>query len=162
MKPEIDYLAIDKIIEENESSAVNIIAIMQDIQNLYKYLDRDVFEYLSKKLNVSKAHIYSVATFYENFSLEPKGKYLIKICDGTACHVRKSIPILNRIKKDLSLDEKEHTTKDLLFTVETVSCLGACGLAPALVVNEKVYPAMTPEKATELIIELKEGENNDN
>ncbi len=160
MQKNIDYNAIDQILNNNENTAINIIAILQDIQDLYKYLDRDVFEYLSKKLGVSVAHIYSVATFYENFSLEPKGKYLIKICDGTACHVRKSIPILDRIRKDLALTTGEHTTTDLMFTVETVSCLGACGLAPVLVVNEKVYPAMTPDKASELLIQLKEEEKN--
>ncbi len=162
MKKVIDYNEIDKILEKNENSAVNIIAIMQDIQDLYKYLDKDVFEYLSKKLKVSRAHIFSVATFYENFSLEPKGKYLIKICDGTACHVRKSIPILDRIRKDLELSKDKHTTEDFMFTVETVSCLGACGLAPVLVVNDKVYPAMTPDKATELLNELKERDDSDN
>ncbi len=155
----IDYKEIDLILEKNGNTATNIIAIMQDIQDLYKYLDKEVFGYLSDKLKVSRAHIYSVATFYENFSLEPKGKYLIKICDGTACHVRKSIPILDRIKKDLALPQGVHTTEDLLFTVETVSCLGACGLAPVLVVNDKVYPAMTPEKTSELISSLKESEN---
>ncbi len=155
----IDYNEIDLILEKNGNSATNIIAILQDIQDLYKYLDKEVFAYLSDKLKVSRAHIYSVATFYENFSLEPKGKYLIKICDGTACHVRKSIPILDRIKKDLALPQGAHTTEDLMFTVETVSCLGACGLAPVLVVNDKVYPAMTPEKTSELISSLKESEN---
>ncbi len=160
MQKNIDYNAIDEILNNNENTAINIIAILQDVQDLYKYLDREVFEYLSKKLGVSVAHIYSVATFYENFSLEPKGKYLIKICDGTACHVKKSIPILNKIRKELALNEGEHTTKDLLFTVETVSCLGTCGLAPALVVNETVHPKMTPESVTELLNQLKEAEKN--
>ncbi len=160
MQKNIDYNEIDKVLNNNENSAINIIAILQDIQDLYKYLDREVFEYLSKKLGVSVAHIYSVATFYENFSLEPKGKYLIKICDGTACHVKKSIPILNKIRKELGLGDGEHTTKDLMFTVETVSCLGTCGLAPALVVNETVHPKMTPESVTELLNELKEAEKN--
>lgn len=90
--------------------------------------------------------------------MEPKGKYVIKVCDGTACHVRKSIPILERLRSDLSLTDKKVTTDDLMFTVETVSCLGACGLAPVLTVNDKVYPCMTPDKASELLLELKEGE----
>ena len=94
--------------------------------------------------------------FYENFSLEPKGKYIIKICDGTACHVRHSVPILERLRSELGLSESKTTTDDLLFTVETVSCLGACGLAPVITVNDKVHPAMTPDKASELIKTLKE------
>ena len=105
---------------------------------------------------MSEAKIYGVATFYENFSLEPKGKYVIKICDGTACHVRKSVPILEEFRKTLGVTEEKPTSEDMLFTVETVSCLGACGLAPVCTVNDHVHPAMTPEKARELIKELKE------
>ena len=98
-----------------------------------------------------------MATFYENFSLNPKGKFVIKVCDGTACHVRKSIPILEQLRSELGLSDKKVTTDDLGFTVETVSCLGACGLAPVLTVNDKVYPAMTPDKASALVAALKEG-----
>lgn len=151
-----DYSVIDKILEKHEKSA--IIAILQSIQEEYRYLPYEIFPYLSKKLDVSEASIYSVATFYENFSLEPKGKYVIKICDGTACHVRKSIPILEKVRSELNLNEKKVTTDDLMFTVETVSCLGACGLAPVLTINDEVHPGMTPEKASQLLAELKEAE----
>ena len=106
----------------------------------------------------AEAKAYSVASFYENFSFEEKGKYIIKICDGTACHVRKSMPILDYLYKTLKLNAKKHTTEDALFTVETVSCLGACGLAPAITVNEKVYPKMSPEKMKKLLEEIKRGE----
>ena len=92
-----------------------------------------------------------MATFYENFSLEPKGKYIIRCCDGTACHVRGSQPILDRLQRELGLSDNKHTTDDLLFTLETVSCLGACGLAPVMTVNGKVYPAMTPATALEVL-----------
>lgn len=95
---------------------------------------------------------------YENFSLEPKGKYVIKCCDGTACHVRKSIPILEYLRGELGLSEKKTTTDDLMFTVETVSCLGACGLAPVLTVNDVVHPEMNPDKAAALFKELREKE----
>ena len=105
---------------------------------------------------MSEARIYSIATFYENFSLEPKGKYVIKICDGTACHVRKSIPILEKLRSELGLSAEKKTTDDLNFTVETVSCLGACGLAPVLTVNDVVHAEMTPDKAVALLNELKE------
>jgi NADH-quinone oxidoreductase subunit E len=146
---------IERILEQTGSEPSAIIAILQGIQERYRYLPPEVFPYLAKKLKVSEARLYSVATFYENFSLEPKGRFVIKICDGTACHVRKSIPILNRLREELALSGKKITTDDLNFTVETVSCLGACGLAPVLTVNEKVYPAMTPEKASTLLNELK-------
>ena len=121
----------------------NIIVICQNL-------------FLAQRLGVSETKIYSVATFYENFSLEPKGKFVIRVCDGTACHVRKSVPILKRLREELNLSEQKRTTDDLAFTVETVSCLGACGLAPALTVNDVVHPSMTPEKASELIAKLKE------
>ena len=105
---------------------------------------------------MGEARIYSIATFSENFSLEPKGKYVIKVCDGTACHVRKSIPILEKLRSELGLSENKKTTDDLNFTVETVSCLGACGLAPVITVNDVVHPAMTPDKVVELLKKLKE------
>ena len=109
-------------------------------------------------MGISLAKIYSVATFYENFSLEAKGKYVIKICDGTACHVRKSIPILEKVRDVLGVSSEKPTTSDMMFTVETVSCLGACGLAPVMTVNDKVYPSMTPEKAVELLERVRKGE----
>lgn len=154
---EINFKEMDEILEKYRYEQSSIIAILQDTQAKYRYLPKEVFAYLSKKLGMSTAKIYSVATFYENFSLEPKGKFVIKVCDGTACHVRKSIPILDRLRKELKLSAAKHTTDDLLFTVETVSCLGACGLAPVITVNDKVYPAMTPEKTSELLLSLKEG-----
>jgi NADH-quinone oxidoreductase subunit E len=156
MNETFDRAAIDVIIDERGAKPSAVIAILQDIQEKYRYLPRETFPYLSGRLGVSEAQLYSVATFYENFSLEPKGKYVIKICDGTACHVRKSIPILERLRGELGLSASKPTTDDLLFTVETVSCLGACGLAPVITVNDKVYPAMTPDKASALLAELKE------
>lgn len=156
MNKTLDLKIVDRIIDNLGCKESAIIAILQNIQEYYRYLPKEIFPCLSKKLKISQAKIYSVATFYENFSLEPKGKYVLKVCDGTACHVRKSIPILDRLRKELDLSEEKATTDDLLFTVETVSCLGACGLAPVLTVNDKVYPSMTPDKAAELLNELKE------
>lgn len=156
------FETIDHILEKHTADEhPSVIAILQDIQEEYRYLPREAFDYLSVKLDVSMAKLFSVATFYENFSLTPKGKFIIKICDGTACHVRKSIPILNALRKELKLQDGKNTTDDMLFTVETVSCLGACGLAPVITVNDKVYPAMTPESATELLNELRGGNDND-
>ena len=151
-----DFQDVDEIIDAVGSEPSSIIAILQGIQERFRYIPREVFPRLAKRLGISEARIYGVATFYENFSLEPKGKFVIKVCDGTACHVRKSLPILERIRGELGLSEERVTTEDLGFTVETVACLGACALAPALTVNDKVYPAMTPSKASELLCELKE------
>ena len=149
------YDVTDGIIERYGKKASSLIPVMQDIQAEYRYLPPELLSYVAEKLGINEAKAYSVATFYENFSFEPKGKYIIKVCDGTACHVRKSIPILERLYSELGLSEEKATTDDMLFTLETVSCLGACGLAPVLTVNDKVYPAMTPDAAAELIRELR-------
>ncbi len=146
---------IDEILNKYQSNKAYLIAVLQEIQNEYNFLPEDILEYVAKKMEINLSKIFSVATFYENFSLIPKGKYIIKICDGTACHVRKSIPILNAMRKELGLSETKHTTDDMLFTVETVSCLGACGLAPVITVNDKVHAKMTPESAIEIIKTLR-------
>lgn len=149
---------LDEILESHDYDQTAVIAIMQDIQKVYRYLPEEMLCYIAKKLHLSEAKVYGVATFYENFSLEPKGKYVIKICDGTACHVRQSTAILEEIRGILGVTAAKPTTEDMMFTVETVSCLGACGLAPVCTVNDVVHPAMNPEKARALIQELKEGE----
>ena len=155
---QLSFEKLDEILQAHDYNPALVIAIMQDIQKEYRYLPEAALCYVAKKLKISEAKIYGVATFYENFSLEPKGKYVIKVCDGTACHVRKSVPILEEIRKQLGVTEKKPTTDDMLFTVETVSCLGACGLAPVCTVNDVVYPAMTPEKARNMLKEICEKE----
>ncbi len=149
------YDKADEIIAEHGNHQASLIPIIQDIQSEYRYLPPELLTYVARKLEINEAKAYSVATFYENFSFEPKGKYIIKVCDGTACHVRKSIPILERLYSELGLSAEKATTDDMMFTLETVSCLGACGLAPVLTVNDKVYPGMTPDAAAELIRELR-------
>jgi len=156
MEQKIDFSVLDQAIAEYGNQEKALIAILQRAQENYRYLPREIFAYLAEKLDIPEARIYGVATFYENFSLEQKGKYVVKVCDGTACHVRKSIPILEALRKELGLSEKKKTTDDLMFTVETVSCLGACSSAPAVMVNDEIYPTMTPETAVALINELKE------
>lgn len=132
-----------------------LITVLHQAQNIFGYLPQELQRYIGERLQIPSAKVNGVVTFYSHFSQEPKGKYVIKICDGTACHVRKSIPILEELQKQLKLTNDVHTTADLMFTVETVSCLGACGLAPVITVNDKVYPAMTPDKTKELLIELR-------
>lgn len=156
MSNQTDFTKAEEILLAHDHNPSQLIAILQEVQAAYRYLPGDVLEYVAKGVGITPAKIYGVATFYENFSLEPKGKYVIKVCDGTACHVRKSIPILERLREELGLSEKKHTTDDMVFTVETVACLGACGLGPIVTVNGKVYSAMTPDKASELIKSLKE------
>jgi NADH-quinone oxidoreductase subunit E len=154
---------VAEIVESYGSRREYLIAIMQDIQNEQKYLSPQALELIAEKLGVSIAKVYSVATFYENFSLEPKGKYVIKVCNGTACHVRKSQPIYDALHEYLGLHDKLKTSADRLFTLETVACLGACSLAPAMTVNDEVYAKMTPQKALDLIDSLraKEAQGNE-
>ncbi len=155
---ELDMKKVDDIISDCGCEQKNLITVLQRIQADLRYLPREVLEHIAERMDISVAKVFSVATFYENFSLDPKGKYVIKICDGTACHVRKSIPILEKIRELMKLENGCKTTTDMIITVETVSCLGACGLAPVITVHDKVHPSMTPEKAEELIKELKEAQ----
>ena len=124
------YDKTDEIIASHGLTQAALIPIIQDIQAEYRYLPPELLSYVASKLSIDEAKAYSVATFYENFSFEPKGKYIIKVCNGTACHVRKSVSILERLYSELGLSEEKATTDDMMFTLETVSCLGACGLAP--------------------------------
>ena len=137
----------------------NLIAILQEIQADAKYLSEEALTLVAKLLGVSTAKVYSVATFYENFSLEAKGRHIIKVCAGTACHVRKSQPIYDAIAAHLELSGKNRTSADGMFTLETVACLGACGLAPVMTVDGEVHAKMTPDAALELLqdIRAKEG-----
>lgn len=151
------YNKVDEIIEAHGRKAGSLIPIMQDIQETYRYLPGELLTYVAGEIGITEAKAYSVATFYENFSFDAKGKYVIKVCDGTACHVRKSMPVLEALYKKLGLSKKKRTTDDMLFTIETVSCLGACGLAPTMMVNEDVHPRMTPEEAEALVDRIKEG-----
>lgn len=152
---------VDSILEKYNYDKQMLIAVMQDVQKEYHYLPLKILSYIAEKLKISEAKIYGVATFYENFSLEPRGKYIIKICNGTACHVRKSDPILEEFRKKLGVSQSKKTTDDMIFTVETVSCLGACGLAPVCTVNDEVYPNMTVKKVADIIKKLREDTKNE-
>ena len=153
-----DYTVLDRAIEEFGSEEKALIAILQAAQEHYRYLPKEIFPYLAEKLSISEAKIFGVVTFYENFSLDQKGKYVIKVCDGTACHVRHSVPVLNELRKQLGLKDGQKTTDDLMFTVETVSCLGACGLAPVMMVNEEVYGRLVPDDIPGIIAKYREKE----
>ena len=143
------------ILDKYEKNPNKLIPILQDIQAEYSYLPEDIMTFVATALGISSATVYGVATFYAHFTLEPKGQYIIKVCDGTACHVKKSHSVLNALYEKLNLSADKRTTDDLLFTVETVSCLGACGLAPVMLVNEDVHGQITPEKAVALIDQIR-------
>ncbi|WP_109487552.1 complex I 24 kDa subunit family protein [Occallatibacter savannae] len=135
-----------------------LIPILQAIQHEYQYLPEEVLTYVATSLDVPPARVFGVATFYAHFALEPKGKHVIRICDGTACHVKHSLPVLSALHEKLGTDEKRKTSADMLFTVETVACLGACGLAPVVVIDDQVFGGMTPERALALVEEIRENE----
>ena len=145
----ISTAKLDEIIQSLGGKKSNLIAILQKVQEVYRYLPEDAMIYIGEKIEgLSPATVFGVATFYAQFSLEPKGRYEIKVCDGTACHVRGSMPVLNTIRAKLNMKDKQLTSENGLFSLETVSCLGACGLAPVVVINDKVYPQMTSDAIT--------------
>jgi NADH dehydrogenase I subunit E len=156
----IDTAGLDEIISSYDCKKSNLIAILQKVQEVYRYLPEEALIYIGTKIEgLSPATVFGVATFYAQFSLEPKGKYEIKVCDGTACHVRGSMPVLNAIRAKLNMPEGNLTSENGLFSLETVSCLGACGLAPVVVINDKVYPQMTSDAITIVLDTLLKEEN---
>ena len=149
----IDLKKVDEIINAYGAKKSYLIAMLQKVQEEFRYLPIEALTYIGTKVeDLSPATVYGVATFYAQFSLEPKGKYEIRCCDGTACHVRGSMPVLNAIRARLDLKDGKFTTDDGLFSLETVSCLGACGLAPVVMINDKVYPQMTSD-AIKIVID---------
>jgi NADH-quinone oxidoreductase subunit E len=148
------FQAVCRILDRHAYDREKLIPILQAVQDEYRYLPEDVMTFIATSLNISPARVFGVATFYAHFALEPKGKYVIKVCDGTACHVKGSMKVHDVLKKKLSLKEDQKTTADLLFTLETVSCLGACGLAPVMVINDEVYGQITSERANAVLDEI--------
>ena len=146
---------IVEILELNHRDPARLIPILQQVQDFYRYLPEEVLTYIATSLALPPSHVFGVATFYAHFTLVPKGKHMCRLCDGTACHVRGSEEILHALHKELKLSDTKETTDDMLFTVETVSCLGACGLAPVLVIDDKVHGNVTPEQAVGFIQEIR-------
>lgn len=149
---------VRKIVQDYGCKRSNLIAMLQKIQEKYRYLPEKALDIVADEVGISPASVYGVATFYSQFSLDPKGKYEIRLCDGTACHVRGGMSVYNAIASKLKLKEGKITSEDGLFSLETVSCLGACGLAPVVVINDKVYPKMTPDAMLAVIEELQKRE----
>lgn len=143
-----------EILESYSYDSAKLIPILQAVQEEYRFLPEEVLTFVATSLKLSPARVFGVATFYSHFALEAKGKYIIRVCDGTACHVKGSISLVEILQEKLGLDNKRKTTPDMLFTLETVSCLGACGLAPVLVINDEVHGLMTKEKTEALIDEI--------
>jgi NADH-quinone oxidoreductase subunit E len=148
------FVKVCNILDQHGRNPARLVPILQAVQEEYRYLPQEVLTYVATALDVAPARVYGVATFYAHFAIEPKGKHLVRLCDGTACHVKDSLPILRALQKRLGVDDNRKTTPDLMFTVETVACLGACGLAPVVVVDDQVYGQQTPESAVKLVEEI--------
>jgi len=145
------FQQVHEILEANGNNKARLIPILQQVQEAYRFLPPQVLTYIATALGMPIAEVYGVATFYAHFTLEAKGKYVVRACDGTACHVKGSSKLLDTLYDTLKVTPKKNTTDDMMFTVEAVSCLGACGLAPAVVVNDEVHGQMDPERTRALI-----------
>ncbi len=147
---------VDEIIDNYEADRTCTLAILQDVQAEYKYLPREAIIQTANRLGVTLGEVYQMATFFRAFSLEPKGDYTIRVCMGTACHVRGAVQILEQFERDLGIRAGE-TSRDRRFSLEVVMCLGACALGPVVVVNEETHGEMSPDKAHALVAELTDG-----
>ncbi len=147
----IDYMELDRIIEnEFNKDKENLIMILQAIQRRYNYLPRPAMEYLSVKIGIPASRIYGVATFYSTFSLEPRGRNIISICLGTACHVRGGERVHERLEELLSIGDGE-TTEDKRFTLESVRCIGCCSLGPVVKINEDMHGRITSDQVDDVL-----------
>jgi NADH-quinone oxidoreductase subunit E len=146
------FQKVNAILAKYHYQRSSLIGVLQEVQEEYRYLPEEVLTYIATVLGISPASVFGVATFYAQFSLEPKGHYVVRVCDGTACHVKDSMTVYEAIRRRVGLKEGQSTTPNMMFTVETVACLGACGLAPVMVINGKVHGQLTPE-AIETIID---------
>ncbi|HBE76653.1 MAG TPA: NADH-quinone oxidoreductase subunit NuoE [Firmicutes bacterium] len=158
MIPRRKFDKVNEIISRHGKLQSALIPILQEVQAEYRYLPEEILTYIATVMNLSPATVYGVATFYAQFSLEAKGKYVIRVCDGTACHVRGSEPVKNALRKRIGLASDKQTTSDMRFTLETVSCLGACGLAPVVMINDKIYGQMTADAINIIIDKILEEE----
>jgi len=141
----MDLSNTDNIIQAHQGNPESLVMILQDIQEVYNYLPEDALIHVTQKLNLSLGHVCNVATFYSSFSLKERGRHIIRVCDGTACHLRGANLLKDEIVRELNITEGQ-TTEDKLFTLEVVACLGACALAPVMTVGHKYYGQMTRDK----------------
>jgi len=155
MKPEkIDWDQLSSIIETHKTEQWALIPLLQDIQETFGFIPPESIETIAEALNMSPARVQGVITFYAGFTLKPKGKYVVRVCRGTACHVKGGRSILRLMKKELGLEEDE-TSPDYRFTLETVACLGACFLAPTMMVNRTYYGKLSPTKVSSVLAQFK-------
>ena len=139
------YLALDAAIQRHKGEPGALMPVLQEAQNIFGYVPREVQQRIADGLGITLAEVYGVATFYAQFSLEPKGQYVIGVCLGTACYVKGSQKVLDKLSEELRIPVGK-TTPDGVFTLNATRCLGACGLAPVMMVNDEVYGRLTPDE----------------
>lgn len=137
--------ALDRIIKKYTEREGNIIFLLQETEDAFGYIPRDAVEYFSEELNIAPSRFYGVSTFYAQFHLAPRGRNIITACCGTACHVKGSERLINGIRRELNLQEGQETTTDREFTIEKVNCVGACSIAPVVIINKKVHGKSTSD-----------------
>ncbi|MEW6738706.1 MAG: NAD(P)H-dependent oxidoreductase subunit E [Nitrospirota bacterium] len=137
----------------------NIISLLQETQDAFGYIPEDAVYFFSKELDIPASRFFGVATFYAQFYLKPRGKNIITACCGTACHVKGAEKLINNAKRELNLTDENNTTDDKKFTLEQVACVGACSIAPVVIINKKVYGKMTTDKLTKEIKTLRQESN---
>lgn len=155
MKSTINLSLLDSVLGEYAGVKGSLITILQNTQEIYGYLPKEAIELISEKTGIATSEIMGVGTFYTQFRFEPVGKYLIMLCQGTACHVNSSELILQTIKDELGIDDGQ-TTEDGLFSLKCVACLGCCSLSPVMMINEDTYGSLTPDKTKKILKELRE------
>jgi len=151
---EIEWQKINDIIDKFNSDRESLLMILQDINELYNFVPPECIPFLAEKLNVPKSLIYSVATFYKTISSEPRGKYIVNVCTGTACHVRGAEKIIDALEDNLQIKPDE-TTEDGLFTLETVRCLGCCASGPVITVNKNMHGGLDRSSVINIIEDYK-------
>ncbi|MDL2297693.1 NAD(P)H-dependent oxidoreductase subunit E [Synergistaceae bacterium OttesenSCG-928-D05] len=142
---EAEWKQLDELLDSYRGKKGSVIPVLQQAQEIFGYLPKDVLLKISQEMNIPISQVFGIVTFYAQFHLEPRGKNIIRSCQGTACHVRGAKAVLKAIQNKLGLDDKNVTTSDLKFTVENVACIGACGLAPVFMVNDDTHGRLTPE-----------------
>lgn len=147
---------LNEFLEGWKGKKGSLIPVLQYTQEIFGYLPREVLLHISEELDIPISQIYGVVTFYAQFHLEPRGEYIVRSCQGTACHVRGASNVLDAIRKKLGLKEGQATTPDLKFTLETVACIGACGLAPCMMINHDTYGRLTPALVSEILDKYKD------
>jgi NADH-quinone oxidoreductase subunit E len=158
VQADVDLHLLDEILKVYCQDAGNLITVLQKAQDIYGYLPLSVLQYIADGLGVKRAQVYGVATFYTQFRLTAMGKYIILLCEGTACHVNGSERIATGLEEELKVSMGE-TTADGLFTLSSAACLGCCSLAPVMMINGRAYGPLTPDKACGIIREIYASEN---